>query len=127
MQIRAKQGCGCSPAAKFIFPCSGSSDVGELTDRVSRELTRQGTGRMFCLAGIGGNISGIVESTKAASKVLVIDGCNLDCAKKTMERGGFQKFEYIRLSDMGLEKGKSPVSSENMVLIMNKAKEALAC
>jgi uncharacterized metal-binding protein len=56
-----------------VFSCSGSADVGEVADQAARELSRQGKIKMFCLAGIGGKVSGIVKSTEAASTIVVID------------------------------------------------------
>ena len=102
----------CVTAPKLIFPCSGASDVGEITDRAARKLTRDGIGRMYCLAGIGGRVENILESTKGASKILVIDGCSSDCARNTLLQAGFKEFEHLRLTDVGMEKGKSPVSEE---------------
>ncbi len=106
--------CSCSCAPKLIFPCSGSSDTGEIADRAARRLTKEGAGKMFCLAGIGGRVSGIMASTEAASRILVIDGCPLNCARKTLEQAGFKEFEHLRLADLGLEKGKSPVCDERI-------------
>ncbi len=44
----------CSSATKLIFACSGAADVGAIADQAARKLTRDGVGKMFCLAGIGG-------------------------------------------------------------------------
>ena len=66
--------CACSAAPKLIFSCSGAADVGEVADRAARELTRKGEGKMFCLAGIGGRVSGIMATTQAAARILAIDG-----------------------------------------------------
>lgn len=104
--------CACGRAPKFIFPCSGGSNTGELSDRVARELNRTTDGKMYCLAGIGGNVSGIVESTKSADKIVVIDGCAVDCAKKTLEQRGFTSFVHVRITDLGVEKGKTKVTPE---------------
>jgi len=109
----------CVTAPKLIFPCSGASDVGEITDRAARKLTRDGIGRMYCLAGIGGRVENIMASTKAASKILAIDGCQSDCVRNTLLQAGFKEFEHLRLNDMGMEKGKSPVS-EKMIEIVSK-------
>ena len=79
--MKEKQEC-CGVAPALIFPCSGASDTGEISDRAARELMKEGYGKMFCLAGIGGRISGIMASTKAAAKILVIDGCSLDLRTK---------------------------------------------
>jgi uncharacterized metal-binding protein len=106
--------CSCGDSLKLIFPCSGASDVGELTDRAARKLTADGVGKMYCLAGIGGRLDVIMETTKAATKILAIDGCKLDCARRTLRQAGFSNFEHIRLNDLGLEKGESPVNEENL-------------
>ncbi len=122
-----KSSCACGSAPKLIFPCSGGSDVGELTDRTARKLTQDGAGRMYCLAGIGGRISGIMASTESAAKILAIDGCPLACAKNTLLQAGFKKFEHIELSSLGLEKGKSKVGPVNISKIAKEAKAKLVC
>lgn len=109
-----KNTCACGTAPKLIFPCSGGSDVGELTDKAARKLTKDGKGRMYCLAGVGGRVSGIMATTESAADIIVIDGCPLDCAKNTMETAGFKKFNHLRLSDIGMPKGNTPVSDENV-------------
>ena len=113
-------------APRLIFACSGAADVGKLSDLAARELTAAGAGKMFCLAGIGGRVSGIMATTEAAQAILAIDGCPLDCAKKTLENAGFTKFEYIRLSDLGMEKGKTAVTDEAIAQVVGLGKSRLA-
>ena len=96
-----------------MFPCSGSSDVGELADRVGRTIAECGQAKMFCLAGIGAHIPGMIESAKAAKKIISIDGCPVSCAKKTLEHTGF-KIESYNLKDLGFEKGKTKVDEESI-------------
>jgi uncharacterized metal-binding protein len=103
--------CTCQAAPKLIFPCSGASDVGGLADRAARALSLTGAGRMYCLAGIGGRVEGILATTRAAASVLVIDGCRQECARKTMELAGIQRFQHLRLVDLGLEKGRTPLTA----------------
>ncbi len=117
-----KKGCACENGVTLIFPCSGAADVGELSDRAARCLALKGHGKMFCLAAIGGNISGMIASTKGADKILVIDGCNLDCAKKTLEEKKIEKFIHLRVTDMGMDKSKSPVTDERIDRIVQEAK-----
>lgn len=109
-----KPKCDCCAAPSLLFPCSGGSDVGELTDRAARKMTKDGSGKMFCLAGIGGGVSGIMASAEAADKILAIDGCPLNCAKKTLEKAGFSKFRHLLLADIGLAKGQSQVDDANV-------------
>lgn len=104
----------CSGGPKLIFACSGAADVGAIADQAARKMTREGTGKMFCLAGIGGRIDGIMKTTESASTILAIDGCPLNCVKATLEKAGFNKFTHLQLADMGLEKGKSPANEENV-------------
>ena len=119
-------GCGCScgggdAGPKVIFSCSGCADVGELADQAARKLTRDGAGKMACLAGISGRVSGIVKSTEAAQSILAIDGCPLDCTRKTLEIAGITKVNHLRLSDLGFEKGKTEVSASSIASVISKA------
>ena len=118
--------CACSAGPTLIFSCSGAADVGHISDLAARKLTREGAGKMFCLDGIGGRVSGILETTKAACKVLAIDGCPLDCARRTLEEAGFTGFEVLRLSDLGMEKGKSPATEELVDKVASRGRTRLA-
>ena len=104
--------CACGTASKLIFACSGAADVGAVADQAARQLARDGTGRMFCLAGIGGRVPAILETTRAAAKLLAIDGCPQDCARKTLEVAGFSGFAHLRFGDLGMEKGKTPPTAD---------------
>ena len=119
--------CACNAAPRLIFACSGAADVGEISDKAARLLTRQGAGNMFCLAGIGGRVSGILKSTEAASGILVIDGCKLDCAKLCLSEAGFTDIKHVRITDYGLQKGRSPVTEENIARIVNICLERSNC
>ena len=121
------ESCGCSAAAKLIFACSGAADVGAIADQTARKLTKDGKGKMFCLAGVGGRISGIMKTTEAAAKILAIDGCPLACAKNCLEQAGFKKFEHLLLADIGMEKGKTPVNDANVTKAAAKGEKLLAC
>lgn len=117
-----EQSYTCSVAPKLIFSCSGASDTGEITDRVARMLAKEGRGKMYCLAGIGGRVETIMVNTGAASEILVIDGCAFDCAKSTMEHGGFARFKHVRLSDLGMEKGVSPATDESIARVVEQGR-----
>lgn len=125
--MNGNKSCACNSAPKLIFACSGAADVGEISDRATRKLMKDGDGKMFCLAGVGGRVSGIMKSTESASKVLVIDGCPLSCARHCMEEAGFNEFEYMNLADIGLAKGSSEVSEANIEKAVKCGKEKLAC
>lgn len=110
----------CSGGPKLIFACSGAADVGEISDRAARKMSKDGIGAMFCLAGIGGRIEPIMQKTKTASKILAIDGCGLDCVKKTLEKAEFTEFEHLRITDLDMEKGNAPATDENIAKVVTK-------
>jgi uncharacterized metal-binding protein len=118
--------CACSGGPTLIFACSGAADVGAIADQAARQLTQDGVGKMFCLAGIGGRVSGILKTTESASKILAIDGCPLNCVKQSLELAGFTAFEHLQLAEMGLEKGKSPADATNIAKAAAKGKEMLS-
>jgi len=96
--------CLCEPSEILIFPCSGGSNVGQIANQAGVKLTQDGVGNIFCLAGIGGHVSGMIESTKAGKVIIAIDGCPVACAKKTLEHAGFNIDEYVQVTDLGIEK-----------------------
>lgn len=110
----------CSVSPKLIFACSGCVDVGEIADRAARRLTKDNIGRMFCLAGIGGRIESIMKTTKQASKILALDGCQMDCVKNCLKLASFTGFEHLRVTDLGMEKGKAAVTDENIANVVEK-------
>jgi len=125
--MSTQQGTGCCGGTKLIFACSGAADVGAVADQAARKMTLDGAGRMFCLAGIGGRVSGIMKTAEAAEAVLAIDGCPLNCVKNCLEQAGFSEFEHLQLADLGMTKGSTAVNETSV----NKAAEAgaakLAC
>ena len=104
--------CATGPAPKLVFACSGAADVGAVADQAARKMTKDGAGTMFCLAGVGGRVPGIMARTQSAAKILAIDGCPLNCVRNTLAQAGFQSFEHLQLADLGLEKGKTPPTPE---------------
>jgi len=120
-----EKSCECSGGPKLIFACSGAADVGAIADQAARKMTKEAVGKMFCTAGIGGGISGIMKTTEAASEILAIDGCPLNCVKSSLERAGFTNFRHLQLADIGLEKCNSPVTEENIAKVAVKGTEML--
>ena len=82
----------CKGGPKLIFACSGAADVGAIADRAARKMNKEGVGKMFCTVGIGGRVQGILKATEAASDILAIDGCPLNCTKASLEQAGFKDF-----------------------------------
>jgi uncharacterized metal-binding protein len=108
-----------------MFSCSGAADIAEIGDRAVRTLHKAGDAKMFCLAGIAGKVELIEVNARLADRILVVDGCDSDCAKKTMEFGGFTDFVHLRVSDLGMEKGKTPVTDERIAVVAAKLRGLL--
>lgn len=123
---KSQSQCSCSVAPKLVFPCSGASDVGGLSDQAGRQMTKDGTGRMYCLAGIGGRVDAIMANTQGAAKVLAIDGCSQECARKTLESAGFKDFQHLKLWEMGYKKSEAPVTPERIRAVADRGAEMLA-
>ena len=121
----AENGNVCSGDPALIFACSGAADVGQIADMAARKMSKDGAGKMFCTAGLGGRVEPIMKMTASASKILAIDGCPLNCVKSSLEQAGFNEFIHLQITDLGLEKGKSPVTDENVAKVAAKGKELL--
>ena len=98
--------CCCTTGPSImILACSGGSNVGQLTNQAAVELTKEGWGRMFCLAGVGAHLTGFVQSVKDNPTVVVLDGCEIGCAKAIFEHLNLPLKNYIVVTkDMGIEK-----------------------
>ena len=97
----------CVPGGNImILTCSGGSNVGQLSNQAAVELTQEGFGKMFCLAGIGGQLSGFTQSAKDVPEMIVVDGCSTGCARATLEHAGVPLRKYLVLTDLDLEKNK---------------------
>ena len=88
----------------LLFSCSGGSSVGQVANEACRELVREGCGRLYCLAGVGGHIGGIVETAQKASTVIAVDGCGVKCALRSLEAAGINPTQHLVLTDWGMEK-----------------------
>jgi uncharacterized metal-binding protein len=110
----------------IVYSCSGCSDAGELADRIARQLAREGTAEMSCLAGIGGRVKSLVTKGQQAGRILVVDGCPLNCAAHTLRLAGFQKFDHLELHKIGLRKGSCPVTDGHIAAGVEAAKKILA-
>lgn len=121
---------GSVPAAKppapkppvVVYSCSGCSDAGELADRIARRLAREGAAEMSCLAGIGGRVKSLMRKAQNAERILVVDGCPLNCAAHTLRLAGFETCDHLELHKIGLRKGSCPVTDERIAAGVDAAK-----
>ncbi len=111
----------------MILACSGGSNVGQLSNQAAVELTREGLGKMFCLAGIGGQLSGFVQSARDIPQMIAIDGCSVGCAKACLENSNVPLKTYLVLTDLGFEKNKDlDLKPEEVSKVKEAVRKALS-
>ncbi|MFH1069168.1 MAG: putative zinc-binding protein [Candidatus Glassbacteria bacterium] len=124
--MRMRQGCGCGNLSyNVVFACSGAADLGALADRAARKLSRDKAAVMMCTAAIGASAEDILNKARNAKKLLVIDGCETECAKKVLERAGFGGLACLQLENLGLEKGKTSVDEALVEKVAARAAELI--
>lgn len=99
--------CCASTVPTMILACAGGSNVGQLSNQAAVELTQEGFGKLFCLAGIGAHLSGFVLSARDIPQLVVIDGCEVGCAKGILEQAEVPVRGYLVLTEMGIQKNKN--------------------
>jgi len=117
--------CGCGSATKInlIYSCSGAANTGLLADQTARRLSKEGVGNMSCLAGIGANLSGFMESAKGARNI-VIDGCPVACGKKAFDKLELS-CQHLIITSFGIEKGKTVITEDVIEEIKGSLKGAI--
>ena len=120
--------CGGGPKKTvLLYACSGGANVAEIADRAARELMFSGCGSMFCLAGLGAGIQGMVQTARDADLNLVLDGCPMECAKKVFDNAGLTNYVQVRVTDLGIEKQKGVrATDEQVAQAMEAARAAIA-
>jgi uncharacterized metal-binding protein len=102
----------------LLYACSGAANVAEAADRACRTLMREGSGSMFCLAGLGAGIGGMIQTAKDAELNVVVDGCDMDCGRKILDRCGARNYVQIKVTDLDIEKAKDKAATEEEVAVV---------
>lgn len=119
--------CECRAEEIIILPCSGGSNCGQITNQVAVSLDTLDVGRIYCLAGIGAHIDGMVESARGVKRIVALDGCQTACAKKTIEHAGLTVTDWICVTNEGIDKShKLLLEQEDIELIIDKTRKLLA-
>jgi uncharacterized metal-binding protein len=95
-----------------IVSCSGASNTGKYADEVARRLSVEGAARMLCLARFSIDKPFAVESKEGLDHLVVLDGCAVNCAQKTILESGVTSFQHVHITDFGIVKGKTPFIPE---------------
>lgn len=107
--------CACGSANVAIFPCAGASNVGQLSNKIAIELEKQSFGNLMCTVGIGARAPGLMKSAESSERIIAIDGCPVNCARKTLELAGFKVDRHIVISELGIKKNKDKNLKDNEI------------
>jgi uncharacterized metal-binding protein len=120
------QQCLCKAEEIILLPCSGGSNCGQIANQVAVKLDEEGIGKIYCLAGIGAHIKGMVESARSAKRIVALDGCDVACAKKTIEHAGLLVTDWVCVTDEGIAKNHQfKIAAKETNLIIRRTKESL--
>jgi uncharacterized metal-binding protein len=76
-----------------------------------RALNRDGVGSSTCLAAMGADLSGFLESARNATRNVVLDGCKVSCGAKIFQKNGVA-FQHYVMTDYDVEKGKTAITGD---------------
>lgn len=100
---------GMKTHENIIFSCFGGlSNTGITRALASMEAVKElGLERVAigCLPSVPLKVAPVLGKTKAAKKVITVDGCPFECSRKTVESAGFNITKSIVLvRDIGMKK-----------------------
>ena len=108
-----------------IVSCSGASNTGKFADEVARMLSASGDASMICLAKVAIGDQPLIQKVKAQNtRIVVLDGCPINCAEKLLGREGISDIIHINTTDFDIVKGKTPFSVEKANEIVEHIKKA---
>ena len=102
------QECCATTPPRMILACAGGSNVGQLSNQATVELTREGFGKRH-LSGERGRAFHRFCAIRPRYRrsIVVIEGCEIGCAKAILEHADIPIKNYLVISAMGIEKNKN--------------------
>jgi uncharacterized metal-binding protein len=100
---------GMKTHENIIFSCFGGlSNTGITSALASLEAVKElglEKAAIGCLGALPLEVAPVMGKTKAAKKVVTVDGCPFECSKKITEKAGFKVTKSIVLvRDIGMKK-----------------------
>ena len=98
----------CSKEAEgldIILACDGAASVGQVGHEVAVKLTREVEGaRMCCITAIAAKSKPHVGIAERARKLIVINGCQNECASKIIKRLNIEPSYELVIAKEGVNK-----------------------
>jgi uncharacterized metal-binding protein len=114
-QATKQQNENAATHENVIYPCFGGfSNTGLTAGLASLEVVKElGLDKISigCLSGLSTKIPPVIGKTKAAKKVITVDGCPMECSRKVVEAAGIEITKSIILvRDINMQ--KKPLSED---------------
>ncbi len=88
----------------LVYSCSGCSSAAQMANDLAVKLDREQVAEMSCIAGVGGDVQPLVETATSGRPILAIDGCPLECARKSLEKYDVTPERHVNLAQQGVPK-----------------------
>jgi len=89
----------------IILACDGASSVGQIGHEVAVKLTKEvGDARMCCVTAVGAGSKAHTEIARKSRRLIVINGCQMECASKVVRNAGIEPFYEITIAKEGIDK-----------------------
>ncbi|MDH7594434.1 MAG: putative zinc-binding protein [Methanomicrobiales archaeon] len=107
----AEKGCECGDTStlaagrrRLVFPCAGTSNVGQISNTAALQLGDEGYGVPTCIALLGSGDVALKRRIEEADEVVIIDGCSAVCGAKIAASQGVNAARHLVITDLGIEK-----------------------
>lgn len=99
---------GVNTHENVIFSCyGGASNTGITSGLACLEAVKElglKKAAIMCLGGLPTNVKPVFGKTRAAKKVITVDGCPFECSRKIVEHAGFKPISIVLTRDIGMKK-----------------------
>ncbi len=99
---------GVNTHENVIFSCfGGASNTGITSALASIEAVKElglEKAAIMCLGGLPTDVKPVLGKTRAAKKIVTVDGCPFECSRKIVEQAGFKPISIMLTRDIGMKK-----------------------
>ena len=87
-----------------LVTCSGISNTGKLTTKVSEALHRKCPGIIECSLAARSDPEKILDALTHAKRIVIVDGCSDCCGRKKLKEYGYDPDIHIIATESGIMK-----------------------
>ena len=123
------QSCGKdAEGLDIILACDGASSVGQVGHQVAVKLTKEvEQARMCCITAVGANSKPHVDIARKAKRLIIINGCQFNCASKIVRNLNIEPDYEITIAKEDVEKAPTlDFDEDDVTRIANKIVEDLS-